>query len=91
MAIRGLTSVMAVLLVAAAAAAPQQEPATNPRAGNADAISEGRTLFRSECSYCHGIDARGGSRGPDLTAGRFLQGDTDATLFATITDGTLSS
>jgi alcohol dehydrogenase (cytochrome c) len=88
MATRVLTLVMAALLVAIAAAAPQEkQPATNPRAGSDDAIAEGRTLFRSECSYCHGLDARGGSRGPDLTAGRSVQGDTDAVLFATINDG----
>ena len=87
MATRVLALVMTALLVAIAAAAPQQEQVTNPLAGKPDAIAEGRTLFRSECSYCHGIDARGGSRGPDLTAGRAVQGDSDAALFATIAEG----
>jgi PQQ-dependent dehydrogenase (methanol/ethanol family) len=87
MATRVLTLVMASVLVAIAAAAPQQEPRTNPRAGNADAIDEGRTLFRSECSYCHGINARGGGRGPDLTSGRSVHGDSDAAIFDIINEG----
>jgi len=87
MAARVVTLVITAAVVAIAAAAPQKEQLTNPRSSNADAIAEGRTLFRSECSYCHGINARGGSRGPDLTAGRSVQGDSDAALFATITEG----
>jgi PQQ-dependent dehydrogenase (methanol/ethanol family) len=87
MAARVLTLVMAAALIAIAAAAPQKEQLTNPRGDKAEAINEGRTLFRSECSYCHGIDARGGSRGPDLVSGRFVQGDSDSTVFSIITEG----
>jgi alcohol dehydrogenase (cytochrome c) len=87
MAARVATLVITAAAIAIAAAPAQKEQLTNPRSGNADAISEGRTLFRSECSYCHGIDARGGSRGPDLAAGRSVQGDSDESLFNTITEG----
>jgi mono/diheme cytochrome c family protein len=32
-------------------------------------VKEGASLFRANCSPCHGLSARGGGRGPDLTSG----------------------
>jgi cytochrome c oxidase cbb3-type subunit 3 len=64
-----------------------QAAATNPVAGNAAAIREGASLFRSNCSPCHGPNAQGGGRGPDLTSGRWVHGSSDAAIFATITHG----
>jgi alcohol dehydrogenase (cytochrome c) len=87
MATRVITLLMAAGWIAVTAASPQQEPVKNPLAGKADAIAEGRTLFRSNCSYCHGLDARGGTRGPDLASGRWVHGDSDAAVFATISKG----
>jgi cytochrome c oxidase cbb3-type subunit III len=65
----------------------QQSAAKNPVAGNAAAIREGASLFRSNCSPCHGPNAQGGGRGPDLTSGRWVHGSSDAEIFATITHG----
>jgi cytochrome c oxidase cbb3-type subunit III len=59
----------------------------NPFAGNADAIRQGAVLFRQECVYCHGVGARGGARGPDLTTGSWSHGGSDPELFRTISDG----
>jgi mono/diheme cytochrome c family protein len=67
MAARVATLVITAAAIAIAAALPQKEQLTNPRSGSAEAIAEGRTLFRSSAGNCHGIDARGGTRGPDLT------------------------
>jgi len=67
-------------------AAAQGAGTGNRFAGDAGAIAQGRYLFRARCSLCHGMDARGG-RGPDLTTGSFVHGDTDAALFATIQRG----
>jgi cytochrome c oxidase cbb3-type subunit 3 len=67
--------------------AAQQSAAKNPVAGNAAAIREGASLFRSNCSPCHGPNAQGGGRGPDLTSGRWVHGSSDAEIFATITHG----
>jgi cytochrome c oxidase cbb3-type subunit 3 len=68
-------------------AAPQNHGVSNPVAGNPRAIREGASLFRANCSPCHGPNARGGGRGPDLTAGRWVHGSTDADLFRTVTRG----
>jgi putative heme-binding domain-containing protein len=49
--------------------------------------TQGAILFRQECVFCHGVSARGGMRGPDLTTGNWSHGGSDADLTATITDG----
>jgi cytochrome c oxidase cbb3-type subunit 3 len=59
----------------------------NPLSGDPGAIREGASLFRVNCSLCHGLDARGGSRGPDLTRGVWTHGGADAQIFHTITTG----
>jgi cytochrome c oxidase cbb3-type subunit 3 len=53
----------------------------------ATAVKEGASLFRGNCSPCHGLNARGGGRGPDLTSGRWTHGSTDAAIFRTISQG----
>jgi cytochrome c oxidase cbb3-type subunit III len=65
----------------------QDRSVTNPVAGNPRAIQEGASLFRANCSPCHGLNAHGGGRGPDLTAGRWVHGSTDDDLFRTVTRG----
>lgn len=81
-------SLLAAIAVALVLAAGSQEKAvTNPVAGNPRAIQEGASLFRANCSPCHGLNAHSGGRGPDLTAGRWVHGSTDADLFRTVTRG----
>jgi cbb3-type cytochrome c oxidase subunit III len=78
------------LLVAIGVSASAQVPSTaasNPRAGNPQAVTQGAVLFRQECTYCHGVAARGGMRGPDLTTGSWSHGGTDADLSRTIASG----
>lgn len=62
-------------------------PRRNPLTGDAQAITQGAVLFRQECVFCHGVSARGGMRGPDLTTGSWSHGGSDAELAATISDG----
>jgi len=50
-------------------------------------VTQGAILFRQECVFCHGVSARGGMRGPDLTTGLWTHGGSDADLTTTITDG----
>jgi mono/diheme cytochrome c family protein len=73
--------------VLSAVQAQEARTTQNPRAGDASAIVEGGAMFRTFCAGCHGVDARGGTRGPDLTSGGLVHGDTDAAIFGTITRG----
>lgn len=80
--------ILAAISVALVLTARSQEKAvTNPVAGNPQAIREGVSLFRANCSPCHGLSGQGGGRGPDLTAGHLVHGSTDAELFRTVTRG----
>ncbi|HKB13813.1 MAG TPA: c-type cytochrome [Vicinamibacterales bacterium] len=63
------------------------DQARNPFAGDSQAITKGAVLFRQECVYCHGVGARGGMRGPDLTTGSWTHGGGDADIARTIVDG----
>jgi cytochrome c oxidase cbb3-type subunit III len=62
-------------------------PVRKPHTASAAEIREGASLFRANCSPCHGLDAQGGGRGPDLTSGRWVHGSSDAEIFRTITQG----
>ena len=65
-----------------------QAPSPDDRAtANAAEVKEGSSLFRANCSPCHGLTARGGGRGPDLTSGRWTHGSSDAEIFRTISEG----
>lgn len=77
-----LTANLAVI-----AASGQKKPGGNPLTGNPTAIKEGHSLFRINCSPCHGLDARGGGRGPDLTLNRWVHGSSDEEIFRTISQG----
>jgi putative heme-binding domain-containing protein len=84
----GLFCVVAGCLLFAQQAAPSIPdpfPATNPHAGDREAIRNGLSLFRSRCGDCHGLDAQG-YRGPDLMA-LIAGGATDERLFQTIRKG----
>src|SRR5436305_1069537 len=63
------------------------EATSNPLAGDSKAVTRGAILFRQECVFCHGVSARGGMRGPDLTTGSWSHGGSDAELAATISSG----
>jgi len=65
----------------------QETQAANPVASDPAAIREGASLFRANCSPCHGLNAKGGGRGPDLTSGRWTHGSSDAEIFRTISQG----
>ena len=67
--------------------ATQEKAASNPLAGEPSAIKEGASLFRANCSPCHGLNAHGGGRGPDLTSGRWTHGSSDSEVFRTISQG----
>jgi putative heme-binding domain-containing protein len=74
----------AVLCIAAASAFAQDQ---NPLANDPKASKLGEFQFRSNCAFCHGLGARGGGRGPDLTRAQKRHGSSDADLFRTINEG----
>jgi cytochrome c oxidase cbb3-type subunit 3 len=59
----------------------------NPYAEDAKAAKVGESQFRANCAFCHGLGARGGGRGPDLTRAQKRHGNGDADLFRTINEG----
>jgi cytochrome c oxidase cbb3-type subunit III len=67
--------------------AAEEKAPSNSLAADPAAIKEGASLFRANCSPCHGLNAHGGGRGPDLTSGRWTHGSSDADIFRTISQG----
>ena len=67
---------------------PVAQETENPFTDGIDARMGGRQ-FRSQCSRCHGMDAKGNDEGggPDLTTGTFQNASTDAGLFRVIREG----
>lgn len=64
--------------------APQIE---NPKAGDKQAIENGKKLFSTmNCASCHGYDAKGGM-GPDLTDTYWKYGGTAVMIYKSIFEG----
>jgi cytochrome c oxidase cbb3-type subunit III len=59
----------------------------NPFTGDPKVAKLGEYQFRSNCAFCHGLGARGGGRGPDLTRANKHHGNSDAEIFRNIHDG----
>jgi len=59
----------------------------NPLAGDAKAAKAGEYEFRINCALCHGLGARGGGRGPDLTRAQKKHAHSDADVFQVISNG----
>jgi cytochrome c oxidase cbb3-type subunit 3 len=78
------SAVMAFALVAVSASAADDR---NPLAGDPKAAKAGEYEFRINCALCHGLGARGGGRGPDLTRAQKKHAQTDADLFQVISNG----
>jgi cytochrome c oxidase cbb3-type subunit 3 len=74
-----------ILFFAAVIAVHAQDK--NPLAKDSNAAKLGEFEFRANCAFCHGLGARGGGRGPDLTRAQKKHGNSDADLFRTINEG----
>ena len=83
----GFLSGCAVVVACAAAAVTVRAQEKNPFSGDAKAAKVGESQFRANCAFCHGLGARGGGRGPDLTRAQKRHGNADADLFRTINEG----
>lgn len=80
-----VTIFAAAVLFLAASWLPAQDK--NPFAGDSNVAKLGESQFRANCAFCHGLGARGGGRGPDLTRAQKRHGNSDADLFRTINEG----
>jgi putative heme-binding domain-containing protein len=58
----------------------------NPYTGDPKVAKLGEYQFRLNCAFCHGLGARGGGRGPDLTRPK-RHGNSDSEIFHNIHDG----
>jgi len=74
-----------VLLLWCTGLAAQTAGVRNQRTTPGD-VAAGAKTFRSHCAACHGLNGEGG-RGPNLGAGVFYHGDSDADLLKNISDG----
>ena len=81
---RTLPFAIALVLMSTAAHTRQ---AGSQSAGGANAAKAGEFEFRINCAFCHGLGARGGGRGPDLTRARKRHANSDAELFRVISNG----
>jgi cytochrome c oxidase cbb3-type subunit III len=61
--------------------------AQNPLAGDPKAAKAGEYEFRINCALCHGLGARGGGRGPDLTKAQKKYAHSDGEMFQIISNG----
>src|SRR5437667_12212548 len=77
--------IVLALLCAGGLRLPAQEK--NPYAGDAKVAKLGEYQFRSNCAFCHGLGARGGGRGPDLTRVNKRHVTSDAEIYHNIHDG----
>ena len=75
-----------MLLATEAMAAQSSAPARANPFDTPEAALQGRALFQTHCSYCHGANGEGG-RGADLTTGQYRRGGSDVNLFATVRNG----
>jgi cytochrome c oxidase cbb3-type subunit III len=78
------TGCIGLLLVSATICAADDH---NPLAGDAKAAKAGEYEFRINCALCHGLGARGGGRGPDLTRAVKKHTHSDADMFQVISNG----
>jgi cytochrome c oxidase cbb3-type subunit 3 len=80
----GLLALAAALLFIPGTILAQEK---NPFAGDPKAAKLGESQFRINCAFCHGLGARGGGRGPDLTRAQKKHGSKDEDLYHTINEG----
>lgn len=81
-------SVFVLIIVALLGIAPAfAADDNNLLASDPKAAKAGEYEFRINCALCHGLGARGGGRGPDLTRARKKHSHSDAELFQVITNG----
>lgn len=87
---RGLITWLSLLMSSAGCAVAPQRSSSLPSAveQSPNDVLAGGKLFSQHCAACHGLDARGGTRGPSLHTGS-IQMMPDVALVQFLTDGDL--
>lgn len=78
----GILGSLLLLSISVTAVDDRNPPAHDPKAAKA-----GEYQFRINCALCHGLGARGGGRGPDLTRAVKKHTHSDAEMFQVISTG----
>lgn len=68
----------------------QSEAKRGEAVGSATSVTAGRKIFASTCAGCHGLDARGGERAPDILAMAEVQRMSEAQISQIVREGTRS-
>lgn len=82
-----LAAAFCFLAVAAIVLQSQNKPRTTPSKSPPAPREEAKTVFEAACASCHGLDARGGERGPDIVSRPEVVRKTDTELLKILTDG----
>ena len=78
------TLFLSSLCVCSALFGQNKPPATQP---DPQTIANGKSAFRVNCSFCHGLSADGGVRAPSLISGHLSHGDSDDAMLNNILHG----
>lgn len=82
-----LTASFCFLANAAIVLGRQNRPGTTGFKSNPAARDGAKAVFETACASCHGLDARGGERGPDIVSRPEVVRKTDAELVKILTGG----
>jgi len=75
------------LLAFAVCPVSSQEKSAAPNPADPQTIANGKSAFRVNCSFCHGLGADGGFRAPSLISGHLSHGDSDEAMLNNILHG----
>lgn len=86
--IRAVACTAVMLAVAFTYEGKAQEPAPKPKSQQASpAADDGKKTFEAICASCHGLDGRGGERGPNIATVQEVQNLSDSEILKILRDG----
>jgi cytochrome c oxidase cbb3-type subunit 3 len=80
-------AILCAMAVATVVLPAQERQATTPSNMHAAGEIEAKATYESVCASCHGLDARGGERGPDVVTRPEVVRKTDAELAEILNNG----
>ena len=83
--LRAIALLFCVAWVISASRLRAQEIA--PESADSESVVEGKRIFSTTCAACHGLDGRGGERGPDIAGKLEVQRLSDQDLLRIVQDG----